>query len=212
MLGEFCLVALACAPWLRYISALLIHCADKGAVMSAYGIGAGTARVPSGATAKSATKEQKARKPPATKSNVPETIVKWIPGEAITLYAGIIGIGAAQGALTGQETPQQLLERIEAGSFNWFLTGAVVAILLVIVGSLTSNGPHSDTRPSVWGLAIRAALTLVAFALWTSALPGSWTYSLNLIRDIGPAYALLLVPLGLLFAGAAEMLTRGTRL
>lgn len=180
--------------------------------MSAYGIGSDTARVPSGATAKRATKAQKARKPAATKSNVPETIVKWIPGEAITLYAGIIGIGAAQGTLTGEETPQQLLERIEAGSFGWFITGAVVAVLLVIIGALTSNEQSADTRPSAWGLIVRAALTLIAFGIWTSALPGSWTYSLNFIRDMGAAYALLLVPLGLVFAGAAEMLTRRTRL
>jgi hypothetical protein len=171
--------------------------------MSAYGIGADTTRVGRAGGAGRVT---------ATKSNVPETIIKWIPGEAITLYAGIIGVGAAQGALTGAETPQELLERINAGSLPWFLTGAVIAILLVIVGSMTSTGSDPDTRPSVWGLVLRSALALAAFALWTSALPGSWTYSLNFIRDMGAAYALLLVPIGLAFAAAAEALTRKVRL
>ena len=61
----------------------------------------------------------------------------------------------------------------------------------------------------VFGLVV---LTVGAFALWTSALPGSWTYSLGVIRDLGAAYALLLVPLGLVFGGIAEWATRRVQL
>lgn len=163
--------------------------------MSAYGIGADTATVQGGV-----------RKNEAD-TNVPATIVKWIPGEAITFYAAILGIGAAQGVLTGDETPQELLERIEAGSFGWFVTGVAVAIALVIMGAFTAPR-EAGTRISMLGLLVRVVLALVAFALWTSALPGSWTYSLNMIRDLGAAYGLLLVPLGLVFAALAEWLTR----
>jgi hypothetical protein len=167
--------------------------------MSAYGIGADTARVKGGVRMNEAD------------TNVPATIVKWIPGEAITFYAAILGIGAAQSVLTGNETPQELLERIEAGSFGWFATGVAVAIALVITGALTAPR-DAGTRVSLLALLIRILLALVAFALWTSALPGSWTYSLNMIRDLGAAYGLLLVPLGLVFATLAEWLTRKIQL
>ncbi|TXK19122.1 hypothetical protein [Homoserinibacter sp. GY 40078] len=171
--------------------------------MSAYGIGADTAM---------AAPKGKQRGVPVKKSNVPETIVKWIPGEAITFYAGIIGIGAAQEALTGDETAKELLERIDAGSLPWFVAGASVAVALVIVGALTTGSRKPGTRPSIWALIVRSVLTLLAFALWTSALPGSWTYGLHFIRDMGAAYALLLVPLGLVFAAAAEAITRSVKL
>lgn len=167
--------------------------------MSAYGIGAGTATVDGN------TRTNK------SDTNAPATIVKWIPGEAITFYAAILGIGAAQGILTGKETPQELLERIEAGSLGWFATGAVVAVALVVIGAF-SEPRDPGKRISAWGLLVRILLALVAFALWTSALPGSWTYSLNAIRDMGAAYALLLVPMGIVFAAAAEWLTRKVRL
>jgi len=170
--------------------------------MSAFSVGADTASVAANGTV---TPKQQT---PATTSNVPETIVKWIPGEAITFYAAIIGVGTAQGALTGNETPEQLLERIDAGSLPWFLAGVAVAVALVILGSFTTKSNPQNERPSARGIALRAALTVVAFALWTSALPGSWTYSLNIIRDMGPAFAILLVPLGLVFSGIAEMVTR----
>jgi hypothetical protein len=174
----------------------------KEQVMSAFGIGADTASVSSDGAV---TVKQN---DPATKSNVPETIVKWIPGEAITFYAAIIGVGTAQGALTGDETPAQLLERIDAGSLPWFLAGVVVAVALMIIGSFASKSTPEGQRPLVKGILLRSVLTVIAFALWTSALPGSWTYSLHIVRDMGPAYAILLVPLGLVFAGVAEMVTR----
>lgn len=163
--------------------------------MSAYGIGADTATVKDGDRTNTAN------------TNVPATIVKWIPGEAITFYAAIIGVGSAQGALSGRETPKELLERIDAGSFGWFSAGALVAVALVITGAL-AQARTPDKQISVPGLLVRVLLSLVAFALWTSALPGSWTYSLQAIRDMGAAYALLLVPLGLVFAGLAEWLTK----
>lgn len=167
--------------------------------MSAYGIGADTARMEGGARTNSAG------------TNAPATIVKWIPGEAITFYAGIIGVGAAQGALTGTETPQQLLERIQAGSAGWFAVGAAIAAALVLIGSATAPRA-SQKKASKLGLFIRVLLALIAFVIWTSALPGSWTYSWNLIRDMGAAYALLLVPIGIGFAAGAEWLTKKVNL
>lgn len=167
--------------------------------MSAFSIGSDTATVHDNTRSSTAD------------TNAPATIVKWIPGEAITFYAAILGVGAAQGVLTGNETPQQLLERIEAGSFAWFAAGAGIAVALVVLG--TFSAPLAEaTRPSLLGLMARIGLTLLAFGLWTSALPGSWTYSLVWIRDMGAAYALLLVPIGIVFAAVAEWVTRRVRL
>lgn len=172
--------------------------------MSAYGIGADTATVTTN-DAKEKTRSNHAA------TNIPATIVKWIPGEAITFYAAILGLGAAQGVLTGNETPDELLARIEAGSFGWFATGAVIAVALVVMGALTEPRKKGN-KLSLLGLFVRVLLALAAFAFWTTALPGSWTYSLNVIRDIGAAYALLLVPLGVLFGGLTELLTRKANL
>lgn len=165
--------------------------------MSAYGIGADTA----------ARDDEKGRQSKSkADTTVPATIVKWIPGEAITFYAAILGLGAAQNVLTGNETSQEMLERINAGSLGWFLTGAAIAVALVVTGAVAERSLNE--KISVGALLIRIVLAFVAFFLWTSALPGSWSYSLAPVRDLGAAYALLLVPLGLVFAGIAAWVTK----
>lgn len=136
----------------------------------------------------------------------PAAIVKWIPGEAITFYAALLGIGAAQGDLTGNETPEELLERIDAGSPWWFLVGLAIALLLVLSGAIA--GKADEKTFSGTSLGVRMVLVAASFVIWTSALPGSWTYSWELIRDMGAAYALLLVPVGIVFSGFAEYATR----
>lgn len=141
---------------------------------------------------------------------VPAALVKWIPGEAITFYAALLGIGAAQGDLTGKETPEQLLERIDAGSSSWFLVGLAIALLLVFSGALA--GKSSSKAFSWQSLLVRMILVAISFVIWTSALPGSWTYSWETIRDMGAAYALLLVPVGIIFSSAAEYATRRFKL
>jgi hypothetical protein len=163
--------------------------------MSAYGIGADTATI-----------DANGKRVNKAETNAPATIVKWIPGEAVTFYAAILGVGAVQGALTGNETPEQLLERIDAGSSGWFLVGVVVACALVIIGSATA--PREGGKISKVGIIVRLVLTAAAFALWTSALPGAWPYSWHLIRDLGAAYAILLVPVGIVFAAVAEWATK----
>ena len=142
--------------------------------------------------------------------SVPGTFVKWIPGEAITFYTALLGVGAAQGVVKGDETAQQLLERIDAGSRGWFLVAAIVATAFVIAGALAESGKRRPVSP--FSLIVRCLLTLGSFAIWASAMPGSWPYGWHLIRDLGPAYGLLLVPLASLFAFVSEKLTAKYRL
>lgn len=167
--------------------------------MSAYGIGADTA---------SKQGEERVSK---SQTNAPATIVKWIPGEAITFYAAILGIGATQGALTGDETAEELLERIDAGSFGWFCLGLAVAAAMVIVGSATAPRDANSTVVA-WAIPLRIGLAFASFTLWASALPGAWPYGWNFIRDLGAAYGILLVPLGIVFASIAEWLTKKYRI
>ena len=131
--------------------------------------------------------------------------VKWIPGEAITFYAALLGIGAAQGEVPENATPDQLLERIDAGSPGWFLVAFAIAAALVALGAVsTPKGQSSMARSII----TRIILALIAFTIWSTALPGSWPYGWTLIRDMGAAYALLLVPIAAIFATIAELITK----
>ncbi len=168
--------------------------------MSAIGVGS-----------ESSTKNTAGAQPGAeVTSSAPATFSKWLPGEAVTFYAALIGIGAAQGAVTGNETPEELLERIDAGSPGWFLAGAAIAALLVIMGAI--SGKTEDASYSWKSVSVRTLLVLTSFVIWTTALPGSWPYSWTWIRDMGAAYALLLVPVALIFTGVAEALTKKFKL
>ncbi len=170
--------------------------------MSAYGVGAQVS-----------TKDQQGKLQQAEPtSSAPAAFVKWIPGEAITFYAAILGLGATQGPLTGDETAQQLLERIDAGSRGWFLLGAALAAILVILGAITAKRSDKSDRLSVSSLAARTILALVSFVIWTTALPGAWPYGWNFIRDMGEAYAFLLIPVAAIFSIVAEIATKQFKL
>lgn len=168
--------------------------------MSAFGVGT-----------ESSTKNTAGQEPGASApGSAPAALVKWVPGEAVTFYAALLGIGATQGELTGKETPDELLARIDAGSGGWFLAGAAIAVLLVIVGAI--SGKTADATFSRSSLVVRILLVLVSFVIWATALPGSWPYGWTWIRDMGAAYALLLVPIALIFSGIAEYLTKRFKL
>ena len=71
-------------------------------------------------------------------------------GEAVTFYAALLEIGAMQGAVTGSESPEELLERIDAGSPGWFIAGAVIAALLVTVAPFPGRRRTQFSREQVW--------------------------------------------------------------
>lgn len=167
--------------------------------MSAYSIGGEAATKDTGG------KLQATESPTST---APAAFVKWIPGEAITFYAALLGLGATQGDLTGKETPQELLERIDAGSPGWFFVAAGLSVVLVVLGSITgrpTGAPQGSWSPG--SVTVRVLLALVSFVIWSTALPGAWPYGWEFIRDMGSAYALLLVPVAAIFAGIAEKAT-----
>ncbi|MEZ0579261.1 hypothetical protein [Nocardioides sp. MH1] len=169
--------------------------------MSAFSIGGEASTTHSNAGGRQPTK--------APASGAPATFVKWIPGEAITFYAAVLGLGASQGELTGNETPRQLLQRIDASSPGWFFLGAGLAAALVVAGAWT-GGPSTRTAGKVSRASVcaRVSLTLVSFLIWATALPGAWPSGWHVVQDMGDAYALFLVPLAALFSALALAFTQ----
>ena len=168
--------------------------------MSAFSIGSETS-----------TKSQDGNLDPAAtpKSSAPAEFVKWIPGEALTFYAAVLGLGAAQGELTGNETPKELLERIDASSPAWFFLGAGIAVLLVVLGAFTVDAEKRKAGGlSPMSVAVRAALTFASFLIWSTALPGAWPSGWHLVQDMGAAYALLLLPMAAIFSSIAVLATQ----
>ncbi|WP_028046752.1 hypothetical protein [Cellulomonas sp. URHE0023] len=162
-----------------------------------------------------ATKDPKGERQPTDTTSALDSVVKWIPSEALTFYAAILGIGAAQSPLKDDSTPKEILERINAGSAAWFYGGLVVAVALVLTGALTAatrakkDHEHTASRRAI---TVRIVLAVLAFTLWSTALPGAWPYSWNAVRDVGAAYPLLLVLVGLAFGAIAEWLTTRTKI
>ena len=88
---------------------------------------------------------------------------------------------------------------------GWFLVAASVAVAFVVFGALAEKS--KTKKMSITSLIVRSALTLVSLLIWATAMPGSWPYGWNAIRDMGAAYGLLLVPVAGLFTVLAELLT-----
>ena len=133
--------------------------------------------------------------------------IKWIPGDAIVLYTALLALGAKQPPLTGHETPLAILERVNVSSAEWFLFALAAAGILVVSGAV-NNGQKE--RSAVVPLLVRVVLTLLAFVLWTTLLPGSWSYQWNLVRDMGDAYLLVLGVVAVVFTAVAQRVSKWT--
>lgn len=170
--------------------------------MSAFSVGTQTS------AKNAATQANENRKPP--NEGPGKAFIKWIPGDAIVFYTALLAAGATQPPTTGNETPEQLLTRIDAGSFGWFVFALISTAVLVAIGAAIPSGMKGREKVAFKPLALRIILTLVAFTLWTSLLPGAWAYSLNVVRDLGPAYVLVITVVAVIFTALAEALTRQT--
>ena len=80
------------------------------------------------------------------------------------------------------------------------------------MGAVTAEKPAGSKGISSLSVVVRLLLALLSFLIWTTALPGAWPYSWNFIRDMGAAYALLLVPVAAIFTGLAELVTKRLKL
>jgi len=145
-------------------------------------------------------------------SRIPEdegpgaAFIKWIPGDAIVFYTALLAIGAKQPPLVGTETPDQILERVNVNSWSWFLFALVTTGLLVIVGA--RNNGVKDEGVAIGPLLARIVLTLIAFLVWSTLLPGSWSYSWHIVRDMGDAYVLVIGVVAIVFTAVAERFSR----
>lgn len=180
-----------------------------GPPMSAIGIGNDTAlRAPRAgrkAGEKGAAKTPRRTTRKSAESSAPVAFAKWIPGEALVFYAAILGLGAGQPQLTGEESSKQLLERIDASASSWFFAALGITVALVVVGAVSS--PKDGEPLAVGALVVRCVLAGLSFTIWSTALPGAWPWGWHAVRDMGEAYALLLVPLAVIFTGVAQVLT-----
>jgi len=131
-------------------------------------------------------------------------VVKWIPGEAITFYAALLGIGAAQGPVRGDETPEELLARIGAGSPEWFVVGAVIAAVLVLVGAVLTKPPN--TKVVAKSVAARIILTLCRSS--SGRQPRIMALQLDLDPRYGRRLRIASVPVGLIFCAVAQFASR----
>ncbi len=134
-----------------------------------------------------------------------QAFVKWIPGDAIVLYTGIIAAGAQQGPLPDNPTPDQVLEHVNSGSAAWFLFALMAAGILVVSGAI--SGKSAGAKLSPLSISTRIVLCLIAFTIWTTLLPGAWPYTWNFVRDMGPLYGVVVAFVAVVFTGIAELVT-----
>jgi hypothetical protein len=133
-----------------------------------------------------------------------EAFVKWIPGDAIVLYTALLALGAKQSPLPPEATEDQKVRWVDIASWEWFSFALIAAGVLVIVGAYAK---HREQRLAILPLIARVALTLAAFTIWTTLLPGSWTYNWYMVRDLGDAYVLVIGIVAVVFTAVAERLT-----
>ena len=133
-----------------------------------------------------------------------EAFVKWIPGDAIVLYTALLALGAKQNPLPPEATQDQIVEWVDVASWKWFSFALIAVGVLVIVGAYAKNREQALVSLP---LIARVALTLVAFTIWTTLLPGSWTYNWYMVRDLGDAYVLVIGVVAVVFTALAERLT-----
>lgn len=154
--------------------------------------------------------------------------VKWIPGDALTFYAGILSLEAAgddsvpsvqpltDTAVPGVvESSNQLgdqLRDINESSFAWFAFALFAAAVLVIAGANTKQKRGRRTRAQLSVnrrlLILRCILAAAAFTIWASLIPKAWPNKLTFVQDMGAAYPLVVTIVGIVFTFVAEYATK----
>lgn len=118
-----------------------------------------------------------------------DTLIEWIPGEVIAAYAAIILALQPQAPAGGNA-------ELVPTHLGWLVAGVVFAGLLTWLGGWSKT---RDLDSSVEKeLRLRVVLAVVAFAIWSFVVPGSWWYS---VPQIAASQAV--VPIAVGVAGAA---------
>ena len=163
--------------------------------------------------------------------------VKWIPGDALTFYAGILSLDAvakdnpsinpsdaasaststsvaAPAAVAGTQKVQLTdaqIRDIDESSFAWFGFAMLAAIALVVLGANSREKRARRTQRQLRLhrrlLIVRCALAAVAFLIWASLIPKSWPNNLEVVQDMGAAYPLVIAVIGVMFTYLAEAAT-----
>ena len=132
---------------------------------------------------------KRTRKAPAdaTAKSVPKQLAQWIPTEALTAYAALVGLFGA--TLTGA----QAFSLLGAG----LLLDVALVWYLAVLATEEGKKDQAAGRP-LWKLfwqhkpVVEILLSAAAFALWIGALPGSYTSHIpNWQPQIGSALVVL---------------------
>lgn len=187
-----------------------------------------------GSTTPTEDRATKAKSTPDESSGPGSRFVKWIPGDAIVFYTAIlalqttreddvvavagpvvesdpeVGADDAAGDQTAVvEVSRDELREIDASSFSWFAFALVVAIGFVLIGANNQSRSQGQDRVTLKKLlAVRCLLAGVAFILWSSLIPSSWTNNLSIVQDMGDAYVIVVGVVATAFTAVATSVTK----
>lgn len=113
-----------------------------------------------------------------------DVVVKWIPGEVISFYATAIVVLAGDDP---SARPSRVL---------WIVTAPATAAI-VVLGSRTAGKSWRSTS-------ILALLALVAFLIWSAAMPMSGWMTLGSLQSSASAVAVGAALAGMVFSRFAE--------
>jgi hypothetical protein len=149
-------------------------------VMSLYRIGV-SAAVPSAVETRVRERGEEGQAQPLMA--VFDRLTKWIPGDALAIYApGVTLLGASS-----------------ARPSAWFLVVMVIATPLFTLGFAFSTGARLTRR--VW---VSAGLAAIAFAIWSLSVPMNGWQSIGVIASNKGAVAVGAAVIGILFGYLAE--------
>ena len=116
-----------------------------------------------------------------------DRVVQWIPADVIAIY----GLGIT--ALKSQDPDPN-------PSVVWLVAAGVLAFLVTVLGARATRGTVVKRD---WVL---AGLAVIAFAIWSLAVPDSGWYDVSWVRDNPGWLAIISAVAGLLFGLVADSL------
>jgi hypothetical protein len=113
-----------------------------------------------------------------------DRVVQWIPADVIAIY----GLGIT--ALKAQDNDPN-------PSVLWLVLAGVLAFIVVMLGAVS----RGRVQRRDWALAV---LAVIAFAIWSLAVPDSGWYDIDWVVDNPGWVAIIAAVAGILFGAAAD--------